>query len=184
MNPIINDVINYVVVPGASIAVGSFVTHKVSWKVVVQKAETAFVKLAEDIKAGALAPVHAIEHAPGVIEAHKTDVENVALETVKYALLGLTTMKKAYGSMNDAEKYALAQFVNNSLNSALPQALKVHVTPNGIATGIQEAQKLLDGTSTNPVLQKALELTQLAAAVNASKQPLPDVPEPLTVQQA
>lgn len=170
MSQIVADVINYGT-PVAAAAVGAFLGHKVTWKVVVKKAEGAFVKLAEDIKAGALAPVKALEHAPGAVEAHKTDVENVALETVKYALLGLTAMDKAYGSMNDAEKFALAQFVNNSLDAALPASMKVHVTPSGIAMGIEEAQNLLDGASTNLILQKALELTKLAAAVNASKVP-------------
>lgn len=185
MNPIINDLMTYGI-PLVAGAVGIFAGHKLTLK----KVETAIAelgpnilklaeKLAADAKAVAVAPIHAIENAPGTIEAHKTDAQNVMLETVKYALLGLTTMKTAYGSMNDAEKYALAQFVSNSLDAVLPASMKVHVTPTGIATGIEEAQKLLDGTSTNPVLLKALELTKLAAAVNAPKVEPTPAPTPV-----
>lgn len=170
------DLINYGV-PLLAGVVGVFAGHKIT----LSRIKQALVnlgpeflhlveKLAADAKAVVTAPVHAIEDTPGVIEAHKTDVENAGLEIAKYALLGLTAMNKAYGAMNDAEKFALAQFVDNSVNVVLPKALQVHVTPGAIAKGIAQAQGLLDGANADPLLAAALKLTQLATAVQEQPQ--------------
>lgn len=110
----------------------------------------------ELIKAPVVAAVaHHVE-----AKAEKEVTSSRTVQLVNFALIALVRFGKSLTDMNDAEKYAVAQFVLGSF----PAEEKATIQAADIVHSMDVAQKLLDSAAGDPLLQKAFELTNLAQA--------------------